>query len=484
MHNRILKKKYQIFTPEKTVREMLLLLKRRATLYGKSFLENSCGDGRFILGYVSMYVGICRKKGLSWDEISKGLSRDVVGYELDKHKLNACKKALDELMEKLGCPCEVAWNLIHEDFLRAKIDRKFDFIVGNPPYLSYWDIPAKDREYIREHFQLCKSGLWDYCFAFIEKSLSLLDDQKGQFCYIIPSSIFKTKAARGIRGALVKHLSYVGEYSSGQIFDGVLTSAAILLVDRSDISHFIKYRNYAPRVRDANISISRQSLKDSAIWRFAAKRKTIGLHRFGDYFRVSSSVATLCNAAFVLKGWHEVNRDFIEDAVSGERIERAAVRCAARPRGCHDGHAQYIIFPYSYNDESKHWEVWPKAEFKRLYPNAFLHLSKYKKRLQERDADKSAVWYGYGRSQALSSVQGDKLLISQVVTNGVNVHWLHDAELPYSGYYIRPKGKMALSRAAKVLASRAFVTYAKSVGVGVNGHSMRLTTTDILNFTW
>ena len=70
MHNRILKKKYQIFTPEKTVREMLLLLKRRTALYGKSFLENSCGDGRFILGYVSMYVGTCRKKGLSWDEIS------------------------------------------------------------------------------------------------------------------------------------------------------------------------------------------------------------------------------------------------------------------------------------------------------------------------------------------------------------------------------------------------------------------------------
>lgn len=484
MHNRILKKKYQIFTPEKTVREMLLLLKRRAALYGKSFLENSCGDGRFILGYVSMYVGTCRKQGLSWDEISKGLSRDVVGYELDKHKLNACKKALDGLMKKLGCPCKVAWSLVHEDFLRAKIDRKFDFIVGNPPYLSYWDVPVDDRKFIQKNFRLCKNGLWDYCFAFIEKSLSLLNDNEGQFCYIIPSSIFKTKAARGIRGALIEHLSYVGEYSSGQIFDGVLTSAAIVLFDVSDVSYFVKYRNYVSRASESEVSISRQDLKDSISWRFAAKRGVVGRRRFGDYFRVSSSVATLCNAAFVLKGWYEVGRDFIEDAMSGERIEKAAVKCAARPRGCRDGHEQYIIFPYSYNDETKHWEVWPEAEFKRMYPNAFLHLSRYKKQLQKRDADKNAVWYGYGRSQALSSLQGDKLLISQVVTNGVNVHWLHDAVLPYSGYYIRPKGKMALSTAARVLASRAFAKYSKSVGVGVNGSSMRLTTTNILDFTW
>ena len=64
MHNKILKKKYQVFTPEKTVREMLLLLKRRTALYGKSFLENSCGDGRFILGYVSMYV-VCGAQALA-----------------------------------------------------------------------------------------------------------------------------------------------------------------------------------------------------------------------------------------------------------------------------------------------------------------------------------------------------------------------------------------------------------------------------------
>lgn len=479
-----IQKKYQVFTPETMVEKMLFLLKRRSQLFGKAFLENSCGDGRFILKYVSMYVVSCQKEGLSWEEICAGLSRDVVGYELDKRKLNACKRALDKLMKRFGCPNKVLWRLHNEDFLRAKITRTFDFIVGNPPYLSYWDIPANDRVYIKAHFRLCQNGLWDYCFAFIEKSLSLLNNLTGQFCYIIPSSIFKTKSAHGIRGALVDHLSYIGEYASRQVFDEVLTSAAIVLVDNNCVSKYVKYQNNMSCMCCKETAISRRTLREADIWCFSSKSCFVGKRRFGDYFRVSSSVATLCNDAFVLKGWSKRNGDFIEDTTTGERIEFKAVRRAARPRCCRSKHDQYIIFPYSFNSATKSWEIWTETEFKRKCPNAFAHLRKYKKRLLNRDSDKGAAWYGYGRSQALDSVRGDKLLISQVVTKGVNVHWLHDAELPYSGYYIQPKGSMKLRTAERVLASRAFAAYAQSVGIGLNGNSMRLTTANILNYKW
>lgn len=484
MHNRIVKRKYQVFTPQATVDSMLSLLRRRTRLFGKSFLENSCGDGRFVLRYVSMYVESCLKEGLSWDVISKGLGRDIVGYELDKRKLNRCRRLLDEELKKLGCQHKVLWNLINEDFLRAEVSRRFDFIVGNPPYLSYWDIPADDRAYIRDHFQVCKRGLWDYCFAFIEKSLSLLDDREGQFCYVIPSSIFKTRAAKGLRDALVEHLACVEEYASGQVFEGVLTSAAIVYVDNEDVSQSVKYRNHALSGNCEDVDLHRSILKNASSWCFSSQTSSGGKRRFGDYFRVSSSVATLCNAAFVLKGWQKSGQEYVEDSFSGERIEASAVRRAARPRCCGGAQEQYIIFPYSYNKDSKHWDAWSESEFRQQYPNAFKHLSKFKDQLDKRDSDKGAVWYEYGRSQALSSVCGDKLLISQVVTNSVNVHWLHDAELPYSGYYIQPKGALKLSTAEKVLKSQAFVEYAKSVGVRVNGNSIRLTTTNILDFTW
>ncbi len=484
MNRSIILKKYQVFTPEAMVEKMLLLLKRRSQLFGKAFLENSCGDGRFILKYVSMYVASCQREGMPWETICIGLNRDVVGYELDKHKLNACKKALDELMKRFGCPNKVLWRLHNEDFLRAKINRTFDFIVGNPPYLSYWDIPANDRVYIKSHFRLCQKGLWDYCFAFIEKSLSLLNNLTGQFCYIIPSSIFKTKSAHGIRGALVDHLSYIGEYGSRQVFDEVLTSAAIVLVDNNCVSQYVRYQNNMSCISCKEMAIPRRTLREAHIWCFSSKPSSVGKRRFGDFFRVSSSVATLCNDAFVLKGWRKLNEDFIEDTTSGERIEMGAVRCAARPKCFRGKRDQYIIFPYSFNSITKNWEIWTETEFRQKFPNAFTHLRRYKKRLVNRTSDKGTAWYGYGRSQALDSVRGDKLLISQVVTKGVNVHWLHDAELPYSGYYIQPKSSMKLRTAERVLTSHAFAAYAQSVGIGLNGNSMRLTTTNILNYTW
>lgn len=484
MNRTKIRKKYQVFTPEAMVEKMLLLLKRRSHLFGKTFLENSCGDGRFVLKYVSMYVASCQRDGMPWSAICAGLNRDVVGYELDKSKLNSCKRALDELMKRLGCPNKVLWRLHNEDFLRAKINRTFDFIVGNPPYLSYWDIPTNDRVYIKAHFRHCQNGLWDYCFAFIEKSLSLLNNFTGQLCYIIPSSIFKTKSAHGIRGALVDHLSYIGEYGSRQVFDEVLTSAAIVLVDNNCVSKHVKYQNNMSRISCKETMIPRQTLREANIWCFSRNPGSVGKRRFGDYFRVSSSVATLCNDAFVLKGWSKLNEDFIEDTMSGERIEIGAVRCAARPSCCRGKRDQYIIFPYSFNSITKIWEIWTETEFRRKFPNAFAHLRKYKKRLLNRDSDKGMAWYGYGRSQALDSVRGDKLLISQVVTKGVNVHWLHDAELPYSGYYIQPKSSMKLRTAERVLASRAFAAYAQSVGIGLNGNSMRLTTTNILDYKW
>ena len=55
--------------------------------------------------------------------------------------------------------------------------------------------------------------------------------------------------------------------------------------------------------------------------------------------------------------------------------------------------------------------------FKRKYPNAYTYLLKNKKELEKRDADKSAQWFEYGRSQALQNMNKKKLLISTVVTN-------------------------------------------------------------------
>ena len=59
------KEKCQIFTPDDIVETMLDHVGYIDSLYGKTILENSCGNGQFLKGIVKRYINDCKRKGLS-----------------------------------------------------------------------------------------------------------------------------------------------------------------------------------------------------------------------------------------------------------------------------------------------------------------------------------------------------------------------------------------------------------------------------------
>ncbi|ULQ60412.1 hypothetical protein K7I13_03635 [Brucepastera parasyntrophica] len=121
-------------------------------------------------------------------------------------------------------------------------------------------------------------------------------------------------------------------------------------------------------------------------------------------------------------------------------------------------------------------------EFSTQYPFAEAYLKKFKNKLDVRKKDKSAEWYEYGRSQALSHMYQEKLLLSTVVTNDVEIYQLDKATIPYSGIYITRKTVFPLACAQELLKSDDFKKYVKSIGINVNGKSIRITCKDINNF--
>lgn len=121
--------------------------------------------------------------------------------------------------------------------------------------------------------------------------------------------------------------------------------------------------------------------------------------------------------------------------------------------------------------------------FKSRFPNAYEYLSAFKDRLDRRDSDKSAKWYEYGRSQALSHLNQEKLLLSTVITNAVEVYHLAADDIPYSGIYITATDeKFSLQDALKVLQSSEFWEYISNQGLSVSGKSKRITCKDINDY--
>ncbi len=67
-----------------------------------------------------------------------------------------------------------------------ELEKGFDIVIGNPPYVNVENLELSTKKYLFEHFETCK-GRTDIYIAFIEKTMYLLK-QNGVFSYIIPYS--------------------------------------------------------------------------------------------------------------------------------------------------------------------------------------------------------------------------------------------------------------------------------------------------------
>ena len=285
-----IKDKCQIFTPKEQVAKMLDLALYTKNLYGKRFLENSCGDGEILIQAVVRYIEDCKKRRFSKKKIKLGLEKDFIAYEVDNKRVEECKNRLDTIAKQYKIT-DVVWDIRCEDYLASKSDTTYDFIVGNPPYIAYPDLPTNVQTYIKENFASCKKGKFDYSYAFIEKSYLQLSP-KGSLVYIIPSNIFKNVFAKELRTIIKDDLYSIDDFPSEKIFEKVLVSPAIICIVKSSNSSELLYR-----VSGTEKSIDKVQLKSK--WIFDNSNVSTG-KRVGDYFKVSSSVATLLNEAFIL----------------------------------------------------------------------------------------------------------------------------------------------------------------------------------------
>ena len=441
---------------------MLNLANYTTDLMGKTILENSFGSGNILKTIVSRYITSALSAGCDVQTISQGLSRDVYGIELDKQLFDECVLGLNDIASKFGLPA-VKWSLFNEDALKMNLDVKFDYIVGNPPYISYKEMDSDSRKTIRERFDFCSTGKFDYCYAFIELGINHLKNS-GKLVQLIPNNIYKNVFAQKLRDKLKEHISAIYDYPNQKLFDKALTSVSLFLYDQNNDSETIIYKNMT---NDQERIINRERLTGK--WTFSDTSPQLEtMIRFGDVFHASASVATLCNKAFLVS-----QKDILE-----EKIESDTVYKAASPKSLQYQQEKQIIFPYRYNDEGLvHYTA---EEFERLFPNAATHLKKFTNELKDRNSDGNAAWFEYGRSQALAHLNTKKLLLSTVITQAVEVYKIDEKTVPFAGIYITIKdNNYSLDDAISILKSEQFLKYVCTIGVNVSGKSLRITCKDI-----
>ena len=468
--------KCQIFTPANYVKELLDSVGYCKNIVNKTILENSCGDGNVLVEIVKRYIEEAINFKYSNEKIKNGLENNIFGFEIDKKQFEKCINNLNLVAKKNGIE-DVKWKIYNEDYLKSEVNIQFNFIVGNPPYITYTDLSQEERKFIKEAYETCRQGKFDYCYAFIEHSIKSLSNE-GKMSYLIPSSIFKTVFGDKLRSFMSQYIIGIKDYTKEKIFDNALVKSAIIIFDKNYIGEKVQYFDMSSNSR---LCISKTTMKGK--WIFS-NGFNVGDNRFGDYFKVSHVVATLLNKAYVI---NENMYDKIEGYYKVENfmIEKDAVMPTATPRTMRYGKVEKIIFPYKYIDNQL--IKYEEEEFASLYPGTFAYLNKFKESLSKRKSDGKSKWFEYGRSQALLGIKCQKLLMSTIITDKVYIYRLGEECIPYAGMYISLRDEHQeydLDFAKRILESENFMNYVKKMGINISGSSLRVTSKDIEEFNF
>lgn len=448
----------RVYTPTPLVERILDLAGYVApTLAGKRILDPACGDGQFL-------VEVARRiaDAVPADRLRAALGC-LHGWDLDEAALAACRARLDAVVAPFGIR-DFDWNVRVRNSLYAfSADplfppaERFDFIVGNPPYVRIQHLSEADRQFVRTRFAFCAAGSTDLYIAFFELAFSLLTEA-GTVGFITPNTFFHTSTARALRRFLAeKHrLRHVINFGHRQVFPDATTYVAITIASAQPAAAFV-YEDAAEEVSTTTI-VPADALSGQDVWRFGAlAAPDEGAAPADDRFRplrevatISVGLATLADPIFIVQAVAATRPDGVQVVATKDgthvEIERGLLRPIIKGskvkvgKPCYTG--AYIVFPYETTTGKP--ALLAEATLAARYPRGYAYLKARKNELDRRDNGRpnAAGWYAFGRSQALESGFGEKIICPPMAPEPTFVVCRDADATVYSAYFIKFSGNL------------------------------------------
>ena len=150
----------------------------------KVVVEPACGRGAFLLPIIERLAESCATHGRSLAEAE----RAITAFDLLEHNVEVTRKAVVSMLVDLGETLENAEHLanrwvVADDFLLGDHPLgSADFVVGNPPYIRFEDVPSGLNDAYRSKWPTMR-GRADIFVGFFEKGLAMLRPE-GRLAFI------------------------------------------------------------------------------------------------------------------------------------------------------------------------------------------------------------------------------------------------------------------------------------------------------------
>lgn len=203
------------YTPEKVVGELIdRLYENDPDLGAKTICDPCCGTGNFLLSLGTKGIDYANLYGQDIDPISVFLSRINIA-------LMAPEMSAVDIRSRI-----IVGNTYFETF-----KKKFDVIVGNPPWGS--DFPEEDAIRCRKLFKTAVGKSIESYNLFVEKALSMLN-HKGVLAFVLPEAILSVAAHDTVRRMMIAACSFKFISYLGNVFSGVQCPSIILGIAPDD----------------------------------------------------------------------------------------------------------------------------------------------------------------------------------------------------------------------------------------------------------
>ena len=208
-------------TPSKLVDLMVRKLFLTEPPSDSVILDPGCGTGAFIDGIIR------------WCREHQSSIPNIVGLDSNPRHSDFARKKF----EQIG-----SISIKNQDFL-VQTEAKYDFIIGNPPFVPITQLSQKEKETYRAQFATAV-GRFDLYLLFFERALQSLKP-KGRLVFITPEKFLYVEAAEALRRLLsntnVEEIQMIDE----NVFEGRVTYPTITTItnQRPSIETSVIHRN-------------------------------------------------------------------------------------------------------------------------------------------------------------------------------------------------------------------------------------------------
>jgi len=182
------------------------------------------------------------------------------------------------------------------DLDKAKEDRGFDIIVGNPPYIDSEfmtkNLPI-ERQILKQRYSTAK-GNWDLYIPFYQRAY-IISKENAIISYITPNKWLSIGYGMELRKFLKKHFSQICDCSNIKVFEEAGNSPVITFINKIKSSKKINI-HYFNKDYDINIgkSVSVSLLKDDN-WGILLSRYLNTLLKFSSAKQMLSDICDVEN---------------------------------------------------------------------------------------------------------------------------------------------------------------------------------------------